>query len=239
MVNRNIVFWLYLYLLAGIVDLILTANHLGEYRIVSKPLIILSLIVFFIKSSLLIRGSFLRKSICSALVFSLLGDMLMLNPGLYLYGLGAYFIMHLCYILSFMLAQKPGFQLSRFYFIKLFVYNSPVYLLAGFLYFLIHNQLFPIKLPIIIHLCGMVLLPTVARERFGKSNPASFWQVFLGAYLLFLSQGIHLVDYFYRPLEEGAVLGGGTYLLAQLLIVLGLRSHIIYSIAENIENRTS
>jgi uncharacterized membrane protein YhhN len=225
--NRKDILWLYVYMIAGIVDLSLIAQNLSDYRLFSKPIILLSLIIYFIKGSQLIQGSFLRKAVSAALVFSLAGDILMMFPSLFLYGLGAYFISFTCYIFAFKLSQGLAVNFSGFYIIRLFLYNLPFYFLTAILYFLIHYQLGTMKTPVIIYLCAMVIMVTTARERFKKTNPASFWQVMIGSFLFFTSQGIYLVDLFFRPLADADILVMGTYLLAQLLIVMGLRSHFL------------
>lgn len=225
--NRKDILWLYIYMIAGILDLSLIAQNLPDYRLLTKPVILLSLIIYFVKGSQLIQGSFLREGVLAALVFSLVGDILMMFPQLFLYGVGAYFITFICYIFAFKLSQGLAINFSGFYIIRLFLYNLPFYFLTAILYFLIHYQLGTLKTPIIIYLCAMVIMVTTARERFKKTNPASFWQVMIGAFLFFVSQGIYLVHVFFRPLTDAEILEMGTYLLAQLLIVMGLRSHFL------------
>lgn len=232
--NRKDILWLYVYMIAGIADLSLIAQNLSEYRLFSKPVILLALIIYFVKSSQLIQGSFLRKSVLAALVFSLAGDIIMMFPQLFLYGVGAYFISFICYIFAFKVSQRLTVNFSGFYIIRLFLYNLPFYFLTAILYFLIHYQLGTMKTPVIIYLCAMVIMVTTARERFNKTNPASFWQVMIGALLFFVSQGIYLVDLFFQPLADAAVLVMGTYLLAQLLIVMGLRSHFLNVLNEKL-----
>lgn len=225
--NRKDILWLYVYMTAGILDLSFIAQNLPHYRYFSKPIILLSLIIYFVKGSQLIRGSFLRKSVITALAFALIGDVLLMFPHLFLYGLGAFLMTYICYNIAFILGQRLSFNPSSFNFIRLFLYNLPIYLVAAVLYFLIHRQLGSIKIPIIIYLCAMVMLVTTARLRFKKTNDSSFWQVLIGSVLFFISQGIFLVDLFFQPLEEVDILMMGTYLLAQLLIVMGLRSHFL------------
>lgn len=211
----------------GILDLALIAQHLPEYRYFTKPVIMLSLIIYFFKGSQLIRGSFLRKSVSAALMFSLAGDLLLMFPQLFLYGLGAFFMAFICYIFAFKLTQRLPFTVSSFYFIQLFLYNLPIYLMAALLYFLIHGQLGTMKIPVVIYLCAMVMLVTTARERYKKTSQSSFWQVLIGAALFFISHGIFMTDLFFMRLADGDVLIMGTYLLAQLLLVMGLRSHFL------------
>lgn len=225
--NRKDILWLYIYMIAGILDLALIAQNLLDYRLWTKPVILLSLIIYFFKGSQLIKGSFLRKAVSAGLVFSLAGDILLMFPQLFLYGLGAYFITFVCYTFAFKLSQSLMVNFSGFYIIRLFLYNVPFYFLTAILYFLIHYQLGTLKTPIIIYLCAMVIMVTTARERFKKTNPASFWQVMIGAFLFFVSQGVYLLHVFFRPLADAEILDMGTYLLAQLLIVMGLRSHYV------------
>src|SRR5690606_29687395 len=225
--NRKDILWLYIYMIAGILDLSLIAQNLLDYRLWTKPIILLSLIIYFYKGSQLIKGSFLRKAVSAALVFSLAGDVLLMFHQLFLYGLGAYFIAFICYTFAFKLSQSAATNFSGFYIIRLFLYNLLFYFLTGILYFIIHYELGSVKTPVIIHLCAMVIMVTTARERFKKTNLASFWQVMMGALLFFISQGIYLADVFFQPFADAEVLEMGTYLLAQLLIVMGLRSHFL------------
>ncbi len=226
--NRNHILWLYAYMAAGIADLSLIAQNLSEYRYLTKPLVILSLMIYFLKSSRLINGSLLRKSVSAALVFSLIGDMLLMLPQLFLYGLGAFFLAFICYIFAFKLSQRLPTNFSGVYIIRLFLYNLPVYFLVAFLYFLIHHQLGAMKTPVIIYLCAMAILVTTARERYKNTNDGSFWQVMIGACLFFTSHGIYLIHLFFVHLADADILMMGTYLLAQLLIVMGLRSHFLH-----------
>lgn len=233
--HRKDILWLYAYMIVGILDLFFLAQDLSHYRYVSKPLILLFLIIYFVQGSFLIKGSLLRKSVCSALFFSMAGDILWLFPNLFLYGLGAFLMVHICYVLAFKLAQNRLFHISQLYFIKLFVYNLPIYIVAAILYYLVHQQLLQFKIPVVIFLFAMVLMSTVARERFKKTNTSSFWQVFVGALLFFVSHGILLADLFFQPIQNAGVLIMGTYLLAQLLIVMGLRSHFLHVISGEIK----
>lgn len=233
--NRKDIIWLYVYMTAGIIDLSLIAQNLQEYRYITKPIILLSLIIYFVKGSALIKGSFLRKSVSAALIFALLGDVLLLFPQHFLYGLGAFLMALICYTFAFKLTHRPVFPLPNLFFIKLFLYNFPIYLFAALLYFIIHFQLQQMRIPIVIYLCAMVVMVTAARERYKKTNDSSFWQVLIGAVLFFVSHGIFLIHLFFQPVKDVDILMMGTYLLAQLLIVMGLRSHFLYVISTTID----
>lgn len=217
--------WLYLFLLVSILDILFTANGQSEFRNFSKPLIILSLYAYFIASSVAIKGTLLRKTIGAALICSWIGDVLLLFPNLFLYGLGAFLLAHLCYIFAFKIAQKNPFSIGQVNFIRLFFYNLPIYIIAAIAYFLIQPGLGTLKIPVIIYLIVIVLMVTVARERFGNTNPVSFWQVFIGGFLFMVSDGILALNKFFQPFPEAGVMVMGTYILAQLLIVRGIMAH--------------
>lgn len=226
MARKGIV-WLYVYLLAGIADLAFVAQNLSEYRYYSKPLLMLSLMIYFFSYTSLIKGSLLRKSMGGALVFSLIGDVLLLFPNLFLYGLGAFLIAHMCYIVAFKITQHFQFNFKKVNFIKLFFYNLPIYIPGAFIYFLINPNLYHLRTPVVIYLITILMMASIARERFKRTPAASFWQVFIGAVLFMVSDGILALDMFWQPITDAGVLIMGTYILAQLLIVMGIRSHLV------------
>jgi uncharacterized membrane protein YhhN len=225
MKNKNIL-WLYLFLFAGIIDIVFTAN--GEYssRVFTKPLILIALWGFFIFSSTAIKGTILRKSMSAALIFSWLGDVLLMFPDLFLYGLGAFLMAHICYIISFKMAQTNPFAIGTVNFLRLFFVNLPIYLAAAMVYFLINPGLGALKIPVVVYLVVIVLMVTSARERFGKTNAVSFWQVFIGGSFFMVSDGVLAINKFFQPFPESGVIVMGTYIIAQFLIVRGILAHL-------------
>jgi len=225
MKNKNIL-WLYLFLFAGILDIVFTANGEFSTRVFTKPLIVIALWGFFIVSSKEIKGTILRKTISAALVFSWLGDVLLMFPDLFLYGLGAFLMAHICYIIGFKIAQTNPFAIGTVNFLKLFLVNLPIYIAAAFVYFLINPGLGATKIPVVIYLIVIVMMVTTARERFGKTNALSFWQVFIGGVFFMVSDGVMAIHKFYNPFPESGVIVMGTYIIAQFLIVRGILAHL-------------
>lgn len=224
MKNRNIL-WLYLFLLVSILDILFTANGQSEYRYYSKPLILIMLWAYFFFFSKELRGTILRKAISAALIFSWLGDVLLLFPNLFLYGLGAFLMAHICYIIGFKMAQQNPFVIGRVNFIRLFFLNLPIYILAMFTYYLIRGGLGQMQIPVIIYLIVIVMMATTARERYLKTNMSSFWQVMVGAILFLISDAVLAINMFFKSFPESGVLVMGTYITAQLLIVRGVLAH--------------
>ncbi|WP_316929316.1 lysoplasmalogenase [Cyclobacterium qasimii] len=169
----------------------------------------------------------MRITVSVGLFSSFLGDVLLLDGSLFLFGLGAFFMTHICYIVAFKLTQNHTLNLFKVNFIKMFVYNLPLYIVAALIYFLIHSQLNELKIPVIIYIMAIVMMVTMARERFGRTNKSSFWQLFIGAFLFFISDSLLALDRFFHPIVDGDLLIMSTYILGQLLIVMGIRSHLV------------
>lgn len=224
--DKNII-WLYLFLGATLVDLAFLIEGNQTSRFFSKPLILLGLIGYFFFISRPIASTLLTKSVLGALVFSWLGDILLLWPNLFVYGLGSFFLAHVCYIIGFKLAQKQATRIDQVNFVRSFFFNLPVYLAAAFIFYLINPNLGILKIPVIGYILVIVSMVATARDRYNKCIPASFWQVFVGSILFLISDGILAVDKFYLSFPEAGILIMGTYATAQLLIVMGIRSYLI------------
>lgn len=226
MKNKNLL-GLYLFLLATLADITFIINGENDYRFFSKPLILIGLILYFYQITKPIASTLLTKSVLAALVFSWIGDVLLMWPNLFVFGLGSFLTAHICYIIGFKVAQKNPEKIESINFLKLFAYNLPIYLAAAFLYYLIYPNLGALKIPVILYIVVIVSMLSTARDRFGKVHPASFWQVFIGGSLFFISDGIIAVSRFYHDFPEAGILIMGTYAVGQLLIVMGIRSYII------------
>lgn len=225
--NRIGIIWLYLFLLAILADIAFVLEGNLDFRFYSKPLILASLIAYFYQISKPASQTLLTKAVLSALIFSWIGDILLLWDEFFLFGLGSFLIAQICYIIAFKVAQKAPETILHQNFIKTFFINLPIYFIAAFNYYLINPNLGAYKMPVVVYIIVIVSMVTTARERFGKSNSASFWQVFLGASLFFASDGLIALNRFYQAFPEAGVLVMGTYATGQLLIVMGIRSFLI------------
>lgn len=216
-----------MFLAATIADLTFLLEGNSSMRFFSKPLILIGLILYFYQISKPIASTLLTKSILSALIFSWIGDILLMWPNLFVYGLGSFLMAHICYIIGFKLAQKSETRIHQVDFVKTFFLNLPIYLIAAFTFYLINPNLGNIKIPVITYIIVIVSMVATARDRFKKCNHSSFWQVFIGALLFFVSDGIIALSKFYKAFPESQVLIMGTYATAQLLIIMGIRSYLI------------
>jgi uncharacterized membrane protein YhhN len=224
--NKNLL-GLYLFLLATLADISFIINEENDYRFFSKPLILIGLILYFFQITKPIASTLLTKSILAALIFSWIGDVLLMWSELFVFGLGSFLMAHVCYIIGFKVAQKTPEKIESVNFLKLFAFNLPIYVIAAFLYYLVHTNLGSLKIPVIVYILVIVSMLSTARERFGKVSSSSFWQVFVGGSLFFISDGIIAISRFYQNFPESGILIMGTYAVGQLLIVMGIRSYII------------
>jgi uncharacterized membrane protein YhhN len=224
--DKNII-WLYLFLIGTLADLSFVIDGNSDYRYFSKPLILLGLILYFYRITRPIASTLLTKSILGALIFSWIGDILLMWNHLFVYGLGAFLMAHVCYIIGFKFAQQGPTKLEQVNFVKSFFYNLPIYLAAAFMFYLINPNLGNMKIPVIAYIIVIVSMVATARDRFKKCNSASFWQVFIGAILFFISDGAIAISRFFVKFPESGILIMGTYATAQLLIVMGIRSYLI------------
>ncbi len=225
--KKKHILWLYLFLFATLADITFLLERRDNLRLFSKPLIILGLSIYFFQITRPIASSLLTRSILGALIFSWLGDILLMWPSLFMYGLGAFFLAHVCYVIGFKVAQKSPQSLIHHNFIKQFFFNLPFYITAAFVFYLINPNLGIFKIPVILYIIAILSMVTSARERFGKCNTSSFWQVFIGASLFFLSDGVLALNKFHQAFEESGILIMGSYAVGQLLIVMGIRSFLI------------
>ncbi|MFN3760157.1 MAG: lysoplasmalogenase [Algoriphagus aquaeductus] len=224
--DKNII-WLYVFLAATIADLTFLIEGNSSLRFYSKPLILLGLILYFYQISKPISTTLLSKSILAALIFSWIGDILLMWPSLFVYGLGSFLMAQICYIIGFKIAQNTILRREEVNFIKSFFYNLPIYIAAALVFYLVNPNLGNLKIPVIAYILVIVSMVATARDRFKKCSPASFWQVFIGAVLFFVSDGIIAISRFFRDFPESGILIMGTYATAQLLIVMGIRSYLV------------
>ncbi|MEP4374903.1 MAG: lysoplasmalogenase family protein, partial [Algoriphagus sp.] len=133
--KKKDILWLYLFLFAALTDIAFILEGNDDLRFFSKPLIILGLAAYFYQITRPISSTLLAKSILGALIFSWIGDVLLLWDHLFIYGIGAFLMAHICYIIGFRIAQKAPDSLLNVNFIKSFFYNLPIYFLAAFVFY--------------------------------------------------------------------------------------------------------
>lgn len=204
-----------------VLDLMVANSGLSQYRILTKPLILLSLLIYFGYS-----GKHLPKTAyylaLVALFCSFLGDVFLLFDSIsnlyFMLGLVSFLMAHLAYGFVFTKHwnRKPGWSIHVItlilasYGIVLFLYLRPV--------------LGPLKYPVILYVLGILFMAISALRRYEKVNTQSFLFVFIGAIFFVFSDSVLAIHRFMQEIPWSNFLVMGTYAIAQFLIIKGILS---------------
>lgn len=194
-----------------------TIPALEQLHFVTKPAIVGSLLIFFwIKCKTLEKS--LRLLISFALLFSLLGDVLLLfideSPNYFLTGLIAFLIAHIMYVIAFLKHRNKALKPIGFVLILLAYGLGLIYVLK--------DGLNDMLVPVIIYMIVILSMASTAFLRQGKVSKPSFILVFVGALLFMISDSILALNKFYSPLAYANIGIMLTYALAQFSIVFGI-----------------
>ncbi len=224
--------WLFwLMVLFALVDWLGSWRGWKTIRWVTKPGTLILLIAWFTQIGDW-RGHLLWFGL--GLVFSLAGDVLLhLSERLFMPGVGAFFLAHVCYIIGFLQSPAAGAQPFAFRW-------QILLMLAGIaaIYWLLSARIraglrqhgeTSLTLPVmayagILSLMWLSALSTLLRPGWTLS-PAAL--VSVGAGLFFLSDSMLAYDRFVRPLPASDLLVMVTYHLGQILIAAGVLGQYI------------
>lgn len=201
------------------VDIYLGNSSYDFMRTVSKPLILLSLIFYFLQNKIGLNRS-LSRNFLLALVFSLMGDVFLLfdhiSENFFVLGLGSFLLAHICYAFGFYL-QRNSTNRLYFWIITLLLTSYGVAL-----YSILYSHLGTIKIPVAFYIVAILLMAITAYKRKGTVSDHGFLLVFIGALCFMISDSILAIDKFITPLPISNFLVMGTYATAQYLIIRGL-----------------
>jgi uncharacterized membrane protein YhhN len=199
-------------------------------RHITKPLLMPLLILAYIMGH--DRKNIFSGLMISGLFFSWLGDILLMpedNDGLFfILGLSCFLTTHILYIFYFLKISSPEKSFfSKYPYLLMFIgiYG------AGLLYFL-WPYLGGLKIPVSVYaliICTMLVMALWQCKRIPLHIARSF---ILGAGLFVISDSILAINKFRQPTPFGEVLIMGTYVAAQVNIVLGSLTHQQHQVAE-------
>ena len=194
-----------------------SVESLSTYHYITKPSILIALLLFFWTQSSIINKS-IRILTLIALVFSLLGDVLLmfvdLSPNYFMMGLIAFLIAHVFYILVFLKHRDKSKQ-PLWFGLLLIVYC------IGMFYGL-KDGLGEMLIPVLIY---MLVILTMAITAFWRNNSVGKWSyvlVFFGALFFMMSDSLLAINKFHTTLPLSNVSIMLTYALAQFFIVSGI-----------------
>jgi uncharacterized membrane protein YhhN len=214
--NKNI--WILHLAIALIGDLI--GIQLGDKTIqfIFKPLIIPAIIGFFSSQVHKIAEGF-NKWIVAALIFSLLGDVLLMfqdnNSLFFILGLSAFLLAHIFYIVYFhQVRVKENIKSNVWLVVIVVVYYA---VLIAFLFPYLGDMTLPVCIyGIVISFMFMLAMHML----FIKNKPGGGWMM-AGALLFVISDSILAINKFYQPFRIADILIMLTYGFAQFYIVTG------------------
>ena len=163
----------------------------------------------------------------TALFFSWLGDILLLNiygdKNLFVFGLSAFLLAHVFYIILFM--KEQGAVVITKSNLKLFIAALIIVWLISIVRYLL-PYLQGMKIPVLVYVLVISLMALAALNRTKSVSTLGGVLVFLGAILFMLSDMFIAIDKFSNPFDQSRALVMSTYLAAQLMIVGGIKYDI-------------
>lgn len=200
-----------IYFTISTLEIIFGMNHLQNGVFLTKPLIMISIMVFYFLQTKK-QLNFQDKLMLIAFFFSMMGDTFLMFQGetYFMFGLGSFLITHLFYIFVFSRNRLKANWLARFSFIIFSVIM---------LFILQSNINAALLIPIIIYMIAITVMAITASER--NINSESYWLVLIGAILFVLSDSLIAINKFVVTIPLQTILIMGTYILAQYLIAIG------------------
>ena len=216
-------FWIIVYFLVLVADLLAVYTGNETLRYITKPLLMPLLIFLFIYLTTGFTSS-LKKWIILALLFSWAGDVLLMfestNGNFFIFGLAAFLIAHIFYILFYEgIIRKEGLGKNYWWFIPVVIYYiALIYILSPNL----GDMVWPVRIYGIV-ICYMLIKALQA----GRIKDLGAATLMIGGAVLFISSdSILAINKFYEPFEFAGIAIMLTYGIAQLLITLGALRYI-------------
>ncbi len=219
-------FALYAFYIFSIANLIVQVVEIAWIDMATKPFLMIALLVFYL-SAREGKPNYLSKLIIGALVFSWIGDVLLMLQGqfdsLFIFGLAAFLIAHLFYVFGFRKARfnapteiNNSFVRIRFAFL-LFI--------GGALIYILYPNLGELLIPVVLYTLVIVSMGISGLLRRGWTSDKSFILVYSGALLFIMSDAMLGINKFLNPIIQARLLIMATYIAAQFLIVKGILVH--------------
>lgn len=216
-------FWIVLFFIVLFIDIAAVYFKNEPLRYVSKPLLMPLLIGHFILNTRPYLSP-LKKWIVLALVFSWFGDVLLMfesmSPGFFMFGLVAFLIAHIFYILFYEnIIRLENLKKNYWWFIPVLIYYvSLIYILSPLLG--------DMKLPVRIYgiVISYMLIQALQTSMIKDRHAAGL--MIAGAVLFITSDSLLAINKFYSSFEYAGIAIMFTYGIAQLLITLGAMRYI-------------
>ncbi len=203
--------WIYTFI---IVVNILFFHVLTDYRMVAKPMIVGSLIAFYI-----MNVKFQSPILLTALIFALLGDVFLLfdSEPFFLIGLACFGLMQILYSIIFL--QHRDIKVSK----NKTLYMAIVVVFATIFFSILKPSLGSLAIPVFVYMLLIVIMVCTAILRHNKMS--HYMIVVVGALLFLISDALIALGKFLSPIDAHNELVMLTYMVAQFFIIKGIVAH--------------
>ena len=212
-------YFLPIYVLLVLLDVLVGGIGLDDYRYYTKPLILFSLFVYFAINGKRL-GTYTYVFILLALLFSWLGDVFLMYDTIashyFMVGLVSFLTAHVLYSIAFFKHRNtklPG---------KFWVVTLLLLLYGTILFFQLKPGLGDLLPAVVIYILVILIMALTAYGRKGRVNKQSFGLVFIGALFFIASDSFLAIDKFLSEVPYTHFLVMGTYATAQFLITEGI-----------------
>jgi uncharacterized membrane protein YhhN len=208
---------LFIYSLIGALNLLSAIIEQPLLRTLTKPLLMPMLMLYVFAQTHILN----RNKLIFILIFAWLGDLFLLfqgnSPLYFQLGLGSFLIMQIAYIRLFSSQSSAGrFNVGQWFSLPII----PVLIyVVGFLAFLL--PLIPAALYIPVSLYALAL-GAMLYSAYLRKMDSSYYFIFIGAILFVISDSLLALVKFYFSFSGNSIYVMLTYILAQLLLILGL-----------------
>ncbi|MEE9309507.1 MAG: lysoplasmalogenase [Cocleimonas sp.] len=215
---------LLIFIVIAVVNLTGVAFKLEWVILISKPLLMPTLLVWAIAQSHS-QNITLSLSVFIALVFSFLGDTFLLfdadNELFFLLGLGSFLVAQTAYAFTFFKDIHKPLPFSSAYLFAVIIFVL-IYVVVFF--YNLFTSLGGMTVPVFIYALAVGAMGLMAALRYKSVTVTSFYLVLVGATLFIISDTFIALDKFLfnSQLPFASLIIMSTYILAQFLIVQGL-----------------
>ena len=194
--------------------------HYEPLFTITKPLILTSLAIhYYFSVSLESRSGLLLL----ALLFSFIGDVLLIRSDFFIPGLVVFLLAHIVYVFVYRHYRNVQDQSLRG--VHGVLMALPIVFAGTGLIAVLYSKLGGLKIPVVFYALVITVMTLAALFRYGRTTKKSFWLVFIGAVLFMISDAILAINKFLLPVDYARVYIICTYSLSQYLIVKGLMRH--------------
>ena len=208
--------WLKLFVLTAAAVLVAIVLKAPAMYLVAKPLLMVTLLLYFLSESKGYPGW--RLLVALALILSWGGDVFLMLDDMFVAGLASFLVAHIFYIIAY---QKTGAGKG-----KLRPFDIAAFALYGIvMIWILYPGLDGMLVPVIAYAAVLLTMGTWAHKRRGATSNASFRYVSAGVILFVISDSLIAVNKFAFEVSGERLLVMSTYIAAQYLIVQGLLKH--------------